>query len=135
MSRPSWDQYFMAFAYLAASRSTCIRRKVGAIIVKKHHILASGYNGLHAEQNAIVQAAAHGTKIAASTIYCTNQPCGICAKMIVNAGIKRIVYAESYIDSVAVEAFAEAGIEPQHVTCPNIDLPYSLLGLTFEVKT
>jgi len=157
VDRPSWDQYFMAFAYLAASRSTCIRRKVGAVIVKKRHILATGYNGppkgakhcgvvgcvrdtlgipsgerheccrgLHGEQNSIVQAAAHGIKIASSTIYCTNQPCGICAKMIINANIVRVVYAEPYLDKLALDAFEEAGTELVHATCPAIRLPTSL---------
>ena len=121
--RPSWDEYFMDMAVLTAKRSTCLRRQVGAVIVKDKHIIATGYNGaprgvphcdekggclrqqlnvpsgerhelcraLHAEQNAIIQAATLGQSIEGGTIYVTNQPCVICAKMIINAGISRIV--------------------------------------------
>ena len=121
--RPSWDEYFMQMAQLTAQRSTCLRRKVGAVIVKDKHIIATGYNGaprglkhcvelggclreklkipsgqrhelcraLHAEQNAIIQAATLGQSIEDGTIYITHQPCAICAKMIINAGLKRIV--------------------------------------------
>ena len=116
--RPSWDEYFMQMAQLTAQRSTCLRRKVGAVIVKDKHIIATGYNGaprglkhcvelggclreklkipsgqrhelcraLHAEQNAIIQAATLGQSIEDGTIYITHQPCAICAKMIINAG-------------------------------------------------
>ena len=123
MNRPSWDEYFMQMAELTAQRSTCLRRQVGAIIVKEKHIIATGYNGapkglphceelggclrekleipsgerhelcraLHAEQNAIIQAATLGQSIEGATIYITHQPCIICAKMIINAGISRIV--------------------------------------------
>ena len=118
-NRSSWDQYFMKMAELAASRSTCLRRQVGAVIVKERHVIATGYNGapkglphcgeiggclrqqlgvpsgerhelcraLHAEQNAIIQAATLAQSIEGATIYVTNQPCSICAKMIINAGI------------------------------------------------
>lgn len=140
-SRPSWDEYFMAFARLAATRSTCLRRKVGAVIVKDKHIIATGYNGapkgvrhcsetgclreklnipsgqrhelcrgLHAEQNAIIQAALHGISTEGGIIYCTNQPCIICAKMIINAGIVKVVYEEGYTDELSSEMFSEAGI-------------------------
>ncbi len=142
MTRPSWDEYFMEITHLVARRSTCLRRKVGAVVVKDKNILASGYNGapsgvahcidvgclreklsigsgerhelcrgLHAEQNAIIQAAKHGTNIDGSTIYCTTMPCIICSKMLVNAGIKRIVYEQGYPDQLAKEMIEEAGIE------------------------
>lgn len=141
MERPSWDEYFMEMAEVAEKRSTCIRRKVGAVIVKDRRIMATGYNGvptgiqhcgqrgclrdelkvpsgqrhelcrgLHAEQNAIIQAAHLGQSIAGGTLYCTNQPCVICAKMIINAGIERIVIKEGYPDDLAVEMLAEAGL-------------------------
>jgi dCMP deaminase len=142
MDRPSWDKYFMDFAKLTAQRSTCLRRKVGAVIVVDKHIVASGYNGapqglphcsekggclreklgvpsgekhelcrgLHAEQNAIIQAATQGNSIAGATIYVTNQPCVICAKMLINAGVKRIVIAEKYDDKLATEILDEAGL-------------------------
>ncbi len=140
--RPSWDEYFMEMAKLTARRSTCLRRNVGAVIVKDRHIIATGYNGaprgiahcdeiggcirekmgigsgerhelcraLHAEQNAIIQAATLGQSIEGAAIYCTHQPCIICAKMIINAGIKRIVVQEAYPDEFAVELLADAGI-------------------------
>lgn len=142
MERPSWDQYFMQMAELAATRSTCMRRQVGAVIVKDKHVIASGYNGaprgikhcedrggclrqklnvpsgqrhelcmaLHAEQNAIIQAAKTGLSIEGATIYVTNQPCVICAKMIINAGITRIVVKEGYPDELAVDVLEEAGL-------------------------
>ena len=140
--RPSWDEYFMDMAVLTAKRSTCLRRQVGAVIVKDKHIIATGYNGaprgvphcdekggclrqqlnvpsgerhelcraLHAEQNAIIQAATLGQSIEGGTIYVTNQPCVICAKMMINAGISRIVVKEGYPDELAVEILREAGL-------------------------
>lgn len=142
MARPTWDQYFIDITHLVATRSTCLRRQVGALLVKDRNILATGYNGtpsgirhceetgclrerlnvpsgerhelcrgLHAEQNAIIQAARHGVNIDGSTLYCTTMPCIICTKMLINAGIKRIVYDEGYADQLAGEMVAEAGIE------------------------
>jgi len=142
LSRPSWSEYFMTITKMVAKRSTCLRRHVGAILVKDKRILATGYNGapaglrhceevgclrkdssvpsgqrhelcrgLHAEQNAIIQAAYHGIPIAGSTLYCTNKPCVICTKMIINAGIERVVYEEGYNDPLADQMLAEAGIE------------------------
>jgi dCMP deaminase len=140
--RPDWQTYFMDIAALVATRSTCIRRHVGAIIVKDNRILSTGYNGtptgirhclergclrdeleipsgqrhelcrgLHAEQNAIIQAAYHGVTIEGGEIYCTNQPCIICAKMIINAGLKKIIIRNSYPDELATEMLAEAGLK------------------------
>ena len=140
--RPSWNQYFTSITRMVATRSTCLRRHVGAILVKEKRILATGYNGapsglkhcievgclrekasipsgtrhelcraLHAEQNAIVQAAYHGISIAGSTLYCTNKPCVICSKMLINAGIERIFFEEDYEDDLADAMLAEAGIE------------------------
>ncbi|MDD2856750.1 MAG: cytidine/deoxycytidylate deaminase family protein [Desulfuromonadaceae bacterium] len=141
MQRPSWDQYFMDITRLVATRSTCMRRQVGAIIVKNRNILATGYNGvpsgithceasgclrerlqipsgerhelcrgLHAEQNAIIQAARHGINIDGALRYCTTMPCIICTKMIINAGITAVIYGEGYTDSLASEMIAETGI-------------------------
>lgn len=133
----------MEMARLTAKRSTCLRRNVGAVIVKDKHIIATGYNGaprgiahceeiggcmrqklgipsgerhelcraLHAEQNAIIQAATLGQSIEGATIYITHQPCVICAKMIINAGIKRIVVREGYPDELSVEILEEAGLK------------------------
>jgi len=142
MARPSWDEYFMSLARLAATRSTCLRRHVGAVIVKDRMLLSTGYNDtprglrncgdggcarcasdaaagtgldtclcLHAEQNAIIQAAYHGVGIAGGAIYCTHQPCLTCAKMVVNAGLVRIVYAAPYPDRVAEQLLQDASVE------------------------
>ena len=141
--RPNWDEYFMEVAKLTATRSTCLRRQVGAVIVKDRHIIATGYNGapsglshcderggclrqelgvpsgqrhelcraLHAEQNAIIQAATLGQSIEGGTIYITHQPCAICSKMIINSGINRIVVNEGYPDDLALEFLDEAGLK------------------------
>ena len=141
MTRPSWDEYFMEITHLVSRRSTCLRRQVGAVLVKDKNILATGYNGapsgvahcldvgclreqmkipsgerhelcrgLHAEQNAIIQAAKHGTSIEGSTLYSTTMPCIICSKMIINAGIRRIVYEEGYADQLAAGMLTESGM-------------------------
>ena len=130
-NRPSWDEYFMKMANDVATRTTCLRRGVGAVIVKDRRILATGYNGvptglthcsetgclreqicrgLHAEQNAIIQAARYGINIAGATIYVNTQPCVVCAKMLINAGITEIVYQNPYPDELSQELLAESGI-------------------------
>ena len=139
--RPSWDQYLMDITHFVATRSTCLRRHVGAILVRDKRILSTGYNGapkgiehcldvgclreqmgipsgerhelcraLHAEQNAIIQAALHGVSIKDSTLYCTTLPCVICSKMIINAGITKIVYQEGYPDDLAREMMSATEI-------------------------
>lgn len=140
MTRPDWDSYFMEIAQIVAKRSTCLRRAVGAVLVKDKQILATGYNGtpkglphcaevgclrqklkvpsgqmhelcrgIHAEQNAVIQAAVNGVSIAGATLYCTHQPCVVCSKILINAGIKVIVYANPYPDKLAEEMLGEAG--------------------------
>ena len=140
-TRPSWDEYFMGITQMVAQRSTCLRRKVGAILVRDKRIIATGYNGapakvshcldigclreqqgipsgerhelcrgLHAEQNAIIQAALHGFSIEGSTLYCTNMPCSICSKMLINARIEKIYYKEGYADSLSSLLLAEARV-------------------------
>ncbi|MGB9668199.1 MAG: deoxycytidylate deaminase [Thermosulfidibacteraceae bacterium] len=142
MDRPGWERYFIEIAKLVATRSTCTRRKVGAVIVKDKRILSTGYNGppsglkhcievgcvreklnipsgerhelcrgLHAEQNAIIQAAIHGVSVRDADLYCTTFPCVICTKMLINAGIRRIFYTEGYPDNLSLEMLKEAGIE------------------------
>lgn len=142
MDRPSWEEYFMEIALLVARRSTCLRRQVGALLVKHKNILATGYNGtpsgirhcnetgclreaqqipsgqrhelcrgLHAEQNAIIQAAKHGVNISGATLYCSNSPCVICSKMIINAGIEKVFYLEGYPDDMSLEMLREAGVK------------------------
>ena len=142
MERPSWDQYFMEIAQQVARRSTCPRAQVGAIVVKDRRILTTGYNGapmglphcfesgciivdnhcvraVHAEQNAILQAAYHGVSVAGGTIYVTHQPCQICAKMIINAGIRQVVYGGAYPDDLGRRFLAEAGVELRHFPLPD----------------
>ncbi len=140
--RPSWDQYFMSITKLVAQRSTCLRRKVGAILVKGKRILCTGYNGapaglqhcleigclrerlgvksgqrhelcraLHAEQNVLIQAAFHGIAVEGAVLYCTNLPCSICTKMLINAGIRKIYYQDGYPDDLSRQMLDEAGIE------------------------
>jgi len=140
--RPDWDTYFMDMAKLASRRSSCLRRAVGAVLVKDRRLLATGYNGvpsgvthcevtgclreklnvpsgerhelcrgLHAEQNAIIQAAFHGVSIRDAVLYCTNLPCIICAKMLINAGVRRIVYLDGYADLLTEEMLREVGME------------------------
>jgi dCMP deaminase len=142
MPRPSWDAYFVDIAKLVASRSTCLRRQVGAVMVKDKHILATGYNGtpsgithcsetgclrdqlkvpsgerhelcrgLHAEQNAIIQAARHGVDISGAILYCTHSPCIICTKMLINSGVRQIIYLAGYPDQMSLGMLNEAGIQ------------------------
>ncbi|HEC95095.1 MAG TPA: dCMP deaminase family protein [Thermoplasmatales archaeon] len=150
-SRPSYDEYFMEMAHVIAKRSTCLRRKVGALLVKDKHILSTGYNGapkglphceevgclreklkvpsgerhelcrgLHAEQNAIIQAAVFGVSIKDSTLYCTDAPCVVCAKMLINAGVKKIVFEGDYPDKLAEEMLAESRIIVQRFVKTNL---------------
>lgn len=139
--RPSWDDYFMSIVREVATRSTCRRRKVGAILVKDKRIIATGYNGgptglahcleigclreqlgipsgqqhelcrgVHAEQNAIIQAARYGVHTDGSVLYCTTQPCVQCTKMLLNAGVSEIVFSEGYPDGLALQLLEESGI-------------------------
>jgi len=139
--RPSWDEYFLGIAKLVSKRSTCLRRKVGAVLVKDKRILATGYNGtprglphcsetgclrqqlkvpsgqrhelcrgLHAEQNALLQASLYGVSVKDSVLYCTIQPCIICTKMLINAGIKEVVIIKGYPDKMSMEFFDASGV-------------------------
>ncbi len=142
MSRISWDDYFFEFAELASKRSTCLRRTVGAVLVKDKMVVSTGYNGppkgvphcsvtgcvrkdsnipsgqrhelcrgLHAEQNAIIQAAKNGVNINGSHLYCSTKPCSICTKMIINAGITKVFYKEDYTDELADKMASESEVE------------------------
>jgi dCMP deaminase len=144
--RPTWDAYFLEMARVISRRATCLRRRVGALLVREKRILATGYNGapaglphceevgcqrerlgipsgqrvemcraLHAEQNAIIQAALHGVTTRGAVLYCTTQPCVTCAKMLINAGIVRVVYEGDYADPMALEMLREAGVEVAQV--------------------
>ena len=140
--RPEWKEYFIGIARLVSKRSTCTRRKVGAVVVRDKRVLATGYNGaptglshcaetgcirekmgvpsgqrhelcrgLHAEQNAIIQAAYHGISINDAILFCTTLPCSICFKMIINAGIKEVVYEEGYPDDLTEAFLKESDIK------------------------
>ena len=146
-TRPSWDEYFLQMAELAAKRATCVRRSVGAVLVRDKRILATGYNGapsglkhcfetgclreqlkvpsgerhelcrgLHAEQNALIQASVHGVSVKGSALYSTTQPCIICAKMLINAGIGEIVISGGYPDQMATQFLQEAKIKVRTVS-------------------
>ena len=139
--RPSWDSYFMQIAHLVKTRATCPRRQVGAVVVQDRRILATGYNGapsglphcpeggdehewpqgclmaghcarsLHAEQNALLQAAKIGIPCEGSTMYVTCHPCHTCAKMVVNAGIRAVIYEGEYPDPFSLQIFSQSKIE------------------------
>ncbi|MBD3157950.1 MAG: cytidine deaminase [Candidatus Lokiarchaeota archaeon] len=144
--RKSKDTYFCEIADLVSSRSTCLRNKVGAVLVKESQILSTGYNGaptglphcdevgcireelkvppgerhelcrgLHAEQNAIIQAAYHGVSVKGGKIYCTTKPCSICTKMLINAGITEIIYVEPYKDELAEQLIKESNLKVRRV--------------------
>lgn len=142
MARISWDHYFMKMAFLAAERSTCCRRHVGAVLVRDNHVLSTGYNGacaglsdclelgclrdemgissgtrheicraVHAEQNAIIQAALHGVSVLGATMYCTHTPCVLCTKMLVNSKINRHIAVIGYAEQEFQGLYSQAGIE------------------------
>ncbi len=141
-ARPSWDEYFSRLARMVASRSTCLRRNVGALLVREERIIATGYNGapqgiphcldvgclrqkqeipsghryelcrgVHAEQNAIINAARYGVSTLGSVLYCTHQPCMLCARMLVNAGVISVVHQGDFEDDRALGIFKEAGVK------------------------
>ncbi len=145
MKRPTWDEYFMKITHLVSERSTCMRRKVGAVIVKDKRIISTGYNGAprglahcleigcmreqlgipsgerhemcrgaHAEQNAIIQSASSGIGMNGATMYCTTAPCSTCAKMIINAGIERLVLGGRYPDELGEDLIREAGVKTEY---------------------
>ena len=139
--RRSWDDYFMDIAKVVASRATCPRKSVGAVIVRDRTLLSTGYNGslrgmphctdvgcilenghcvatVHAEQNAILHAARHGVNIDGATVYVTASPCWNCFKSIANSGVLRVVYGEFYRDERIFEVAQKIGIELSHLGVP-----------------
>ena len=149
MARPDWDTYFMTIAQEVATRSSCIRRHIGAVIVRDKRIIATGYNnvpsgcshcdevgclreqlgipsgqkhelcrGIHAEQNAIVQAARYGLPIDGAVIYTTTYPCVQCTKMLINCGISEIVYGDSYPDELSQQMLEEVGMKIRRLDLP-----------------
>ncbi len=145
-SRPPWHNYFLEITRLVSTRSTCLRRNVGAVIVRDKRILATGYNGaprntnhcldigcmrdrlsvpsgerhelcrgIHAEQNAIIQAATFGISIEGADIYVTHHPCSLCIKMLINAGIKQVFFIDGYPDELGKELAKEAGLKTEQL--------------------
>ncbi len=142
LNRPSWDEYFMDIANVAAKRSNCCRRQVAAVIVKDSRVISTGYNGTprgipncfeggcprcnsdvpsgtglgecicsHGEENAIIQAAYHGIALKDSILYTTFSPCLLCAKLIINSGIKEVIYQERYsMDEISSKLLKTAGV-------------------------
>ncbi|GAC1410249.1 MAG: cytidine/deoxycytidylate deaminase family protein [Candidatus Velthaea sp.] len=133
VTRPGWDEYFMQIARTVATRATCPRASVGCVLTRERRILTTGYNGAprhvahcsdvgcllvhehcaratHAEANAIVQGALHGVGLEGALAYCTHQPCVNCSKLLISAGIVRIVYEHAYPDAIAAALLAEAGV-------------------------
>ena len=147
MTRPTWDEYFIKISKLVASRSNCLSRHVGAVIVKDKMIVSTGYNGtprgirncdeggckrcaakkngdinsgekldecvcVHAEENALLQAAYNGVSVKGASLYTSLCPCRFCTKHIINAGIKKVYYSDNYnLDSISKDLLDEAGIE------------------------
>lgn len=143
--RASWDEYFMNIAQVVSSRSTCHRKYVGAVIVRNRTILSTGYNGsirglahctevghmmegghcvatIHAEVNAILQAARNGVMIEGAAVYVTASPCWNCFKALANAGITRMCYGEFYRDERTFQVAEQLGIELVHIPLGNKDL-------------
>jgi dCMP deaminase len=137
-TRASWDEYFMEIARTVATRATCDRKHVGAVIERGRTILATGYNGsiaglehcdevghmmedghcvrtIHAEANAVIQAARNGVRIEGASIYVTASPCWQCFKLIANAGLKRIVFGEFYRDPRIFDVATRVGINLVHL--------------------
>lgn len=132
--RVSWDEYFINIASVVASRSTCDRAQVGTVLVRENRLLTTGFNGsvsglehcddighlmveghcirtVHSEANAIIQAVLHGVSTAGATAYITHTPCMQCAKMLINAGIARIVYLKGYrTDENAIAIIRQSGV-------------------------
>ncbi|MHA1187631.1 MAG: deoxycytidylate deaminase [Candidatus Heimdallarchaeota archaeon] len=159
-SRPTVDEYFTAMAELVSTRSTCLRRQFGAVIVQNGHAISTGYNGapkdmphcieigclrddlnipsgqqhevcrgVHSEQNAIIQCAIHGESTKDGTLYVTGYPCKICAKMIINSMIKRVVISGSYSDTEGIDLLKEAGVEVLIMKKPALEILKNVIEL------
>jgi len=147
--RPDWDEYFLKLAMIASERATCPRMHCGCIIAKDKHVISTGYNGsipgdahcedvgclivdnhcvrtVHAEMNALVQAAKWGNSIDGATAYVTNMPCTTCAKALITAGIKRIVVFSDFHDTLAQEFFAKAKVKVEKHAMPATEIFYDL---------
>ena len=147
--RPDWDEYVLKLAMLASERATCPRMHCGCVLVKKKDVVATGYNGsipgdvhcedseclviddhcvrtVHAEMNALIQAAKRGHSIEGATAYVTNMPCTTCAKALITAGIERVVVFSEYHDTLATDFFAKAGVTIDKQAIPSKEIAYDL---------
>lgn len=138
--RESWDEFFLKIADVVATRTSCVKRGVGAVLVRDNHIISTGFNGVprgaphrteetcvrigipsgqqaevvcctHAEVNSIAIAAYHGIATKGATLYCTTQPCAACARVIINAGVVRVLYRNGYPDPTAAQVWEESSVE------------------------
>lgn len=155
--RPNWDEYFLKLAMLASERATCPRMHCGCVLVKDKNVIATGYNGsipgdehcedigclivdnhcirtVHAEMNALVQAAKRGNAVDGATAYVTNMPCTTCAKAIISAGIKRIVVFSDFHDTLATEFFKKGKVKVERLPIPALEIAYDLDGYTSAKK-
>ncbi len=147
--RPDWDQYFLKLAMLASERATCPRMHCGCVLVKSKNVVATGYNGsipgdehcedvgcmvvdnhcvrtVHAEMNALIQAAKRGHSIEGATAYVTNMPCTSCAKALITAGIKRVVVFSDYHDTLATQFFGISKVKIDKIDMPSTQIIYNL---------
>ena len=147
--RPDWDEYFLKLAMLASERATCPRMHCGCVLVTHKNVIATGYNGsipgddhcedvgclivdnhcvrtVHAEMNALVQAAKRGHAVEGATAYITNMPCTSCAKALISAGVKRVVVFSHYHDTMAEEFFAKAKVVIDRIPMPPTTIFYDL---------
>lgn len=155
--RPSWDEYFLKLAMLASERATCPRMHCGCVIAKDKKVIATGYNGsipgdehcedvgclvidnhcqrtVHAEMNALMQAAKHGNSVDGATAYITNMPCTTCAKALISAGIRRIVIFSDFHDTLAYDFFRKAGVIIDKLQMPSTDIVYDIEKYTSVKK-
>ena len=149
MKRPNWDEYFLKLAMLASERATCPRMHCGCVLVKNKNVISTGYNGsipgdehcedagcilvdnhcvrtVHAEMNALIQAARGGHAVEGSTAYITNMPCTTCSKSLITAGVKRVVIFSDYHDTMAEAFFAKAGVTIDRIAMPQKEIRYDL---------
>ena len=147
--RPNWDEYFLKLAMLASERATCPRMHCGCVLVDNKNVISTGYNGsipgddhcedvgclivdnhcvrtVHAEMNALVQAAKRGHAVEGATAYVTNMPCTACAKALITAGVKRVVVFSDYHKTLAVDFFKKADVTIDKIAMPAKDIAYDI---------
>jgi dCMP deaminase len=147
--RPNWDEYFLKLAMLASERATCPRMHCGCVLVKDKNVIATGYNGsipgddhcedagcllvdnhcvrtVHAEMNALIQAARRGHAVEGASAYITNMPCTTCSKSLITAGVKRVVIFSEYHDTMAEQFFAKARVTIERIAMPQKEIQYDL---------